>query len=779
MTTVLPPTTPAPPPPTAPSPLASDPRIDAVDETQVEETAVPHSRIALVAALSGSAAAVTLGGLFSGVMAVVVGVLAAVASTGLVGVAAARGKAWLQLLAVPAIFVFGYAAALLLPNETGVTGSVPTLVRESIANGGLAKPPIPFDPGWRFLLVAVIALVSAAAASLAIGFRSPRLAALIPLPLVIAAGLNQAPGREAISGIAAMGLLLGALAVSSAADLAGRAEVSKTFERKQLVRSVGATLVALVALAGLSRADVLFPKPNVDRSANPQKPKVTPLSAVKDRPLFAVTGGFAGPYRLGTLNSYVENAWYLPAFEPSTFTDVTPGTTLPEAATDPATVKVGVTISGLNGFAVPTASGAEQLTATKRDLAVDPASGVLRTAKGAATTGVSYEVAVAPSPGGTELARSAALPPGDAYAPFLAAPPVPAEVAALIAKAPPNKWELLQSLRQSLFDHVVAAGAGQPIDVPPSRVVQMLSGENASPYEIVAAEALLARWAGLPSRIGYGFYGGTKLADGSLEMRPRDGANWLEVHFPGHGWVAVLGHPLKAQPSLDPKLVRKQRIIPSDEIQLSIFVPILQPDRLLAFEVARFYLVRLIPTLVVLYLLWQLVPLVARARRRRKRRAWGALHGPAGRIAVAYAEFRDTVRDLGLDSGRTTPLEFLREVDPDVEHTDLAWLTTRGLWGDLVRDLQDEDAVVAERLSQSLRRRVSSVQPGTVRLAALTSRRSLRHPYDPLLPTGWPAPRSTSGASTTTLGRARALPRRLVGWASRRLVAPVLRRRPA
>ncbi|MDX6273433.1 MAG: hypothetical protein QOJ92_643 [Frankiales bacterium] len=771
MTALLPPEVLAPLPAAPVSPDSAQP------EDAAELAPLAPLRIALVAALSGSAAAVTLGGLFSGVLAVLVGLAAAGVSAGLVGLASARGKAWLQLLAVPGIFVLGYAAALLLPNATGVTGSVPSLVRQSIANGGLAKPPIPFDPGWRFLLVAVIALITAAATSLAIGYRSPRLAALIPLPLVIAAGLNQAPGREAVSGIVAMGLLLGALAVSSAADLAGRAEVSKAFERRQLLRSLAATVIALAALAGLSRADVLFPKPNVDRSANPQKPKVTPLSAVKDRPLFAVTGGFAGPYRLGTLDSYIKHAWYLPPFEPGSFAGVSAGGTLPDAPSDRAPVTVGVSISGLNGFAVPTPSGAEQLSTSDEELSIDPATGVLRTSKGAASAGVKYALTVAPSPGGSELARASALPPGPDFTSYLAAPPIPDAVAALIAKAPQNKWELLQSLRKALFDHVIAAGAGQPVDVAPSRVVQMLDGETASPYEIVAAEALLARWAGLPSRIGYGFYGGSKLPDGSLEMRPRDGANWLEVHFPGHGWVAVLGHPLKAQPSLDPKLIRKQRIIPSDEIGLSIFVPILRPDRLLAFEIARFYLVRIVPTLIGLYLLWQLVPLVARARRRRKRRAWGLAHGPAGRVAVAYAEFRDVVQDLGLDLGRTTALEFLREVDDDVEHSDLAWLTTRALWGDLVRDLQAADAVAAESLSQSLRRRVTAAQPLTVRLAAITSRTSLRHPYDPVLPTSWPAPRTRTrkaGASTSTWARP-------LGWARRvtAVVGPVLRRRPA
>ena len=33
----------------------------------------------------------------------------------------------------------------------------------------------------------------------------------------------------------------------------------------------------------------------------------------------------------------------------------------------------------------------------------------------------------------------------------------------------------------------------------------MLAGGEATPYEITAAEVMLARWAGIPARIGFGF----------------------------------------------------------------------------------------------------------------------------------------------------------------------------------------------------------------------------------------------------------------------------------
>jgi hypothetical protein len=68
---------------------------------------------------------------------------------------------------------------------------------------------------------------------------------------------------------------------------------------------------------------------------------------------------------------------------------------------------------------------------------------------------------------------------------------------------------------------------------------------------------------------------------------------------------------------------------------------------------------------------------------------------------------------------------------PDDEHTELAWLTTRGLWGDLQDDLTDDHAAAAQELSRSLRRRLALTQPSTLRTVAVVSRLSLKHPFSP------------------------------------------------
>jgi hypothetical protein len=107
--------------------------------------------------------------------------------------------------------------------------------------------------------------------------------------------------------------------------------------------------------------------------------------------------------------------------------------------------------------------------------------------------------------------------------------------------------------------------------------------------------------------------------------------------------------------------------------------------------------------------------------------------GPRARVALAYAEWRDLATDYGYPYDTDTPLMFLDRFAEDAEHTELAWLTTRALWGDLQDSLTPETAAMAEELSRALRRRLAQAHPAPVRAIGLISRLSLRHPYAPEL----------------------------------------------
>jgi hypothetical protein len=98
-------------------------------------------------------------------------------------------------------------------------------------------------------------------------------------------------------------------------------------------------------------------------------------------------------------------------------------------------------------------------------------------------------------------------------------------------------------------------------------------------------------------------------------------------------------------------------------------------------------------------------------------------------VAVAYAEWRDWGTDFGCYYPTDTPLMFIHRFPVDEEHQELAWITTRVLWGDLQESVTPELAVIAEELSRTLRRRMAMAQPATLRVVALVSRLSLRKPF--------------------------------------------------
>ena len=345
-------------------------------------------------------------------------------------------------------------------------------------------------------------------------------------------------------------------------------------------------------------------------------------------------------------------------------------------------------------------------------------------------------------PSGTELTKAGL--PGPAQQEFLAVPPPPPAVSQLLADAPQNAFARLQFVRRAYFAKVVAAGAGKPVDVPPARVAEMLDGQPATPYEITAGEVLLARWAGVPARIGYGYFGGqaVKGSPGLVEIRPRNGATWLEAHFTGAGWVPIVGTPPRARVTLNKDQQNADPSVrASKDLALITYVPVRLQSRQLLYELVRYYASIALPLLVGLGLLAFLFPAaVKRVRRTARLRAAGRL-GAQARVAAAYSELRDTATDLAIGNPAMSPVEFADTIEPDAEHRELAWLVTRGLWGDLSRDLQEQDVEAAETMSRSVARRLRSAQPGFSRLAATASRSSLLTPWTRELPSLWPATR--------------------------------------
>src|SRR5207237_2517400 len=180
----------------------------------------------------------------------------------------------------------------------------------------------------------------------------------------------------------------------------------------------------------------------------------------------------------------------------------------------------------------------------------------------------------------------------------------PPAVADLLAAAPSDPWDRLDFLLKKLTAVEVAVGAGNPVDVPTSKVQQILAGNHeGSPYELVAAEAMLARWAGVPSRVGFGFDGEER--EGTvLTVRPKNAAQWLEVYFEGHGWIPIITTPPKAKASLDnDKNVKFNPTIQAgSDVAVQVYIPVKVKYLLLLYQQVRAVLFALLPYLLVVLL---------------------------------------------------------------------------------------------------------------------------------------------------------------------------------
>ena len=705
------------------------------------------------------------GSVFDGLLPRLIGLLGAVLGVAVVYLSTrVRNPSLVQYGGAAVAVVIG---ALLVVPFTGDGTSLPSLVVEAVRGGGLGQPPVAFDPGWRFLLLVTVALLGEACAGLALSLDKPRSAALLVLPFVVGGSLLQPPETEVLATLVALLLLVGSLAVSFGADLAAEGAGDGRFELRRLARGAVALVLLGGALFGTAQVGFLFPPPSAQDVVPPMRPPTPP--AAPDRVLFTVTADRPTTWRLGTLDVYDGTAWLTPPFDVSTLVPVDgdiparAGDTRGPLPGDRITARISV--GDLPGKALPGLANPVAVRGGPR-VEYDPRTQALRTAGTRPRRGTSYDVVAAAPATGSVLSKAGA--PSEAAQPFLDVPPPPPEVTELLAQAPTETFARLQFVRRAYFAKVVAAGAGNPVDVPPSRVAEMLAGQEATPYEITAGEVLLARWAGVPSRIGYGWFGGEEKGAGTWEIRPRHGATWLEAYFEGSGWVPIVGTPPRARASTaagqrnDDPSVR-----PTDELALVVYVPVEQSSVRLAYVFVRYYALRALPFIVLVGLLAAFYPAVVKALRRTARRRAAARLGPRARIAAAYAELRDSLTDLGLAGPAVTPLELLGRVEPDAEHRELAWLVTRTLWGDLSRDVQPGDVEGAETMSRSVGRRLRSAQPGLSRMAALASRASLSNPWTSELPTLW-KPRRTrrtavAGRPKRLAKRLRTLPSRLVG----------------
>jgi hypothetical protein len=704
-------------------------------ETDLVEPPLPPLRTGLVVSTSALAAAVMLGGLFVGTAGRVAPAIAALCGVATAAQASRRKSAfWVNATILAGIF--GTALVLVLPtgvaHVTGLVGAV----SEAKGASRVLRPPAEFLPGWRFLIGFIMATIGFAAAWVAIELRRPAIGLLLPIPAVAYGAISVPESEKLASGIVAAVLFIVGLALL--ASLQNLLDGSQTapglrYELKRTARIIPllAGVVALLIVVGQSH--LLFPKPRFDPTRDSVTPKAVPLSQVKDRPLFTVASKVTGPWRIGMLDVYANNEWRLPAFAESRLRPV-PASGVVDRDLKP-TVTAEFTIADLGGSVLPGLPNTSAIRATGPRLAYDDRTGNIRLAQGQIRAGLRYTVAAPGLPSEDELRKATAPLPADAKR-ALDIPSPPPEIASMLAQAPPNKWDRMDYLRRKLLQTTVAVGSGVPKPVSPTRVVDMLTGsKEGSPFEIVAAEAMLARWAGVPARIGYGFDGGEDIGSGLRQIRPKNGSSWLEVYFPGYKWLPVLGSPAKARASLqsDGPTVENPDVEQSTDIAVQVFFPLRTTKKVPWFEQAFRIVEFLIPLLLVLGVLYLLWPAAWKSYKRWAVRRRLANEDVRTRVALSYAEFRDVCTDLGLRGRTLSPLAFLDVVVDDEEHEELAWLTTRVVWGDLRHAPAEDQALDAAELARTMKKRISQAQPLSIRMIGMVSRLSLRHPYGPEL----------------------------------------------
>jgi hypothetical protein len=622
----------------------------------------------------------------------------------------------------------------------GDPSRLPHLLSEAIGSGRVLRPPIPFDAGWKPILVAVFALLGFGAAWVGSALERPRLALAVPLPVLGLTAITQPDNGQFIAGVCSFVPLLAALAVLFGGDSMKASELTKEFELKRAVRGVMAAAGIVVALVVLGNASFLFPKPAYNPSNKPQKPKPIPLSSIQDRVLFEVktTSGITGPWKTGALDVYDGTAWRLPPFDKKRFIPVPPDGIVDVARNAAATEVVQFTTRDLgNAASLPGMTSPTRIEKPGDfNPKWDPRVNVFRVEQGRVPANVAYTLAQPKYPDAETLMK-APKPQGN-FAEMLAMPKAPPRIERLLQEAPPQPlWLRLDYVRTALRDVAVAKGGGVPGDIAPARVVEILDGKTheATPYEIVAAETMLARWAGVPARVAFGF-DGLNTEGGLFTVRPANAAQWLEVYFEGHGWIPLIQAPKQAKQEInnDPNSKFNPDTLASDQVAAELYIPIKLHTFKQLYQRLREDLLSTLPYVGGLVGLYLLTPATMKQLRRRKRRNWAEALGPRAQVAVEYAEFRDAAHDLNVGDPLDTPLEYRKRLQEDDEHDELAWLVARSLYGDLGQRVTDEDAQSAEELATSLRRRLSRGQPFQARALAFLSKASLRLPYTDEVP---------------------------------------------
>ncbi|GAA3456916.1 hypothetical protein GCM10018962_87500 [Dactylosporangium matsuzakiense] len=446
-----------------------------------------------------------------------------------------------------------------------VAGPVPDVAREALANSipRLLTALIPIEPQPDTVLLPVIATWLAGLAAAEAGVRYRRVLLSYSAPTVLFGGALYLVGPDTTAArtttwipLAYAALAILGLIASARPDLGGEALTGA--QRRTLgLRLGGGALAGLAVIVLLSQ--LLGPTVAEQGNDTPVDPRnyVTPpqLDALDENPLVRLSGWnlnkdqhlfdavvAPGPgaqqeplIRLAILNDYDGVTWRIGSVYRNA------GRVLGRSDGDGPAVTQTITIDELDGRLLPGIATPERVEGVR--VAYDADTGTIALTD-PVRKGLRYTVTSRqkPRPDDQEL-FVAEVPSPEEAGRFLALPgKVPDSIAQLgshLGEGVSNPYQRAFAIQQWLEEHyklVADAPSGHSYPNVEHFLFgnKQLGGQKGTSEQFTAAFAVLARLAGLPTRVAVGF----QTHMGSPTIRGADAIAWPEVEFKGFGWVA-------------------------------------------------------------------------------------------------------------------------------------------------------------------------------------------------------------------------------------------------
>uniref|UniRef100_UPI0034DE9A4B transglutaminase-like domain-containing protein n=1 Tax=Modestobacter roseus TaxID=1181884 RepID=UPI0034DE9A4B len=297
---------------------------------------------------------------------------------------------------------------------------------------------------------------------------------------------------------------------------------------------------------------------------------------------------------------------------------------------------------------------------------------------GTTTADLAYRVtADRPEPSVADLAAAPPAEPGsDGIDRYLELPPLAPAVTDLVEQLTGPEQSPYERVR-AVLDHLTDRSNGfvYSLSTQPGTsgddLADFLERKRGYCEQYAGAMAVLVRAAGVPSRVVLGYTRGTDRPDGSRLVTSDDAHAWVEVYFPGQGWIPFDPTPIAAEraaelpwaPRADAPAAQTAAPVVPDAPAPAPAGPTAQLDRddqyvplaTPATATARGPWLAGVAGLLLVVALAAL-PGVARHRRRLARLA-------DGRPAALWEELLATATDLGVPvSGSATTRQLARQV---------------------------------------------------------------------------------------------------------------------